>query len=90
MPTRVNHPNDLREPIQVVGVNTQPPASMVALLLTGSMCMLPYVLPYHQMPVLSFFLEWLAVALGVAAALALLASRQFTAGAVKRLQSSSS
>jgi O-antigen ligase len=51
------------------------------LLLAGSMCLLPFVLPYHQQPVLTFFLEWLAVALGVTAGMVVLASRQFTADA---------
>jgi O-antigen ligase len=45
------------------------------LLLAGSLCLLPFLLPYHQQPFLSFFPEWLAVALGTAAALATLARR---------------
>lgn len=45
------------------------------------MCLLPFLVPYHQQPVLSFFPEWLAAALGAAAALALLASRSFRADA---------
>ncbi len=45
------------------------------------MCLLPFLVPYHQPPVLSFFPEWLAAALGVAAALAVLASRGFRADA---------
>lgn len=40
-----------------------------SLLLAGGLCLLPFLLPYHQQPVLSFFPEWLAVALGAAAAL---------------------
>lgn len=52
---------------------TQSPA--IGLLLAGSLCLLPFLLPYHQQPVLSFHPEWLAVALGTAAALAALASR---------------
>lgn len=47
----------------------------VALLLAGAMCLLPFLAPYHQQPVLSFYPEWLAAALGVSAALAALASR---------------
>src|SRR5712691_3340766 len=47
----------------------------MSLLLAGSLCLLPFLLPYHQQPVLSFFPEWLATALGVAAALTLLAGR---------------
>jgi len=47
----------------------------VSLLLAGAMCLLPFLVPYHQQPVLSFFPEWLAVALGVCAALAALAGR---------------
>jgi len=43
-------------------------APAVALLLAGTMCLLPFLVPYHQQPVLSFFPEWLAAALGAAAA----------------------
>jgi O-antigen ligase len=49
----------------------------IALLLAGGLCLLPFLIPYHQPPVLSFFPEWLAAALGVAAALAALAGRGF-------------
>jgi O-antigen ligase len=56
-------------------------APNTALLLAGGMCLLPFLVPYHQQPVLSFFPEWLAAALGAAAALALLASRRFGAHA---------
>ena len=52
-----------------------------ALLLAGGMCLLPFVLPYHQQPVLSFYPEWLAIALGVAAAFAMLVQRGFRADA---------
>ncbi|HKB48330.1 MAG TPA: Wzy polymerase domain-containing protein, partial [Ktedonobacterales bacterium] len=48
-------------------------------MLAGSLCLLPFLLPYHQPPILSFFPEWLAAALGVAAALALLVGRGVTA-----------
>jgi len=47
-------------------------AQSISLLLAGSLCLLPFLVPYHQQPVLSFFPEWLAAAIGVAAALALL------------------
>src|SRR5262245_16220508 len=47
----------------------------VCLLLAGAMCLLPFLIPYHQLPVLSFYPEWLAVALGVCAALVALAWR---------------
>jgi len=50
-------------------------AGAVGLLLAGSLCLLPFLIPYHQQPVLSFFPEWLAAALGVAAALTLLVGR---------------
>lgn len=53
----------------------------IALLLAGGMFLLPFVVPYHQQPVLSFFPEWLAAALGTAAALAMLAGRDFGADA---------
>src|SRR6266853_4533922 len=48
-------------------------------MLAGSLCLLPFLLPYHQPPILSFFPEWLAAALGVAAALTLLVGRGVTA-----------
>ena len=51
----------------------------VSLLLAGSLCLLPFLLPYHQQPVLSFYPEWLAAALGAAAVLVALAGRQFPA-----------
>lgn len=50
----------------------------MSLLLAGSLCLLPFLVPYHQQPFLSFFPEWLAVALGVAAVLALLTGRGST------------
>jgi O-antigen ligase len=51
------------------------PAQGSSLLLAGSLCLLPFLIPYHQLPVLSFFPEWLAAALGTAAALVILAGR---------------
>ena len=50
-------------------------APAISLLLAGSLCLLPFLVPYHQQPVLSFFPEWLAAALGLTAALAALAVR---------------
>jgi len=50
-------------------------ARATSLLLAGSLCLLPFLLPYHQQPVLSFFPEWLAAALGIAAAATLLVAR---------------
>src|SRR2546423_14839220 len=47
----------------------------MSLLLAGSLCLLPFLLPYHQQPIPSFFPEWLAAALGVAAALTVLVGR---------------
>src|SRR5439155_11644411 len=44
----------------------------MSLLLAGSLCLLPFLVPYHQQPIPSFFPEWLAAALGIAAALTLL------------------
>jgi len=52
-------------------------APEIGLLLAGCVCLLPFVLPYHQQPILSFYPEWLAVALGVAAAFAMLVRRGF-------------
>ncbi|HYA47771.1 MAG TPA: Wzy polymerase domain-containing protein [Burkholderiales bacterium] len=48
----------------------------ISLLLAGSICLLPFLIPYHQQPVLSFYPEWLAAALGTAAVLAALAGRR--------------
>ena len=48
---------------------------VISLLLSGSLCLLPFLPPYHQLPVLSFQAEWLAGALGASAALAVLAAR---------------
>jgi len=50
-------------------------APAISLLLAGSLCLLPFLIPYHQLPVLSFFPEWLAAALGTGAALVVLAAR---------------
>jgi O-antigen ligase len=47
----------------------------ISLLLAGGLCLLPFLVPYHQQPVLSFFPEWLAAALGIAAALTRLVGR---------------
>jgi hypothetical protein len=47
----------------------------MGLLLAGSLCVLPFLLPYHQLPVLTFHAEWLAAMLGIAASLAALAGR---------------
>ena len=54
-------------------------AQSTSLLLAGSLCLLPFLLAYHQQPVPSFFPEWLAAALGIAAALTLLVGRSVTA-----------
>jgi O-antigen ligase len=56
-------------------------APEIGLLLAGALCLLPFLLPYHQQPVLSFFPEWLAAALGTAAAFVMLAGRGFRAAA---------
>jgi O-antigen ligase len=56
-------------------------APAIALLLAGGMFLLPFLVPYHQQPVLSFFPEWLAAALGCAAALVVLARRDLRADA---------
>jgi O-antigen ligase len=57
-------------------------AQATSLLLAGSLCLLPFLLPYHQQPILSFFPEWLAVALGTAAALTLLVARSVPAASL--------
>ncbi|MBE0627208.1 MAG: O-antigen ligase C-terminal domain-containing protein [Burkholderiales bacterium] len=48
----------------------------VSLLLAGSLCLVPFLLPYHQLPILSFQAEWLSAALGIGAVLAAFASRR--------------
>src|SRR6266571_8745308 len=48
-------------------------------MLAVSLCLLPFLLPYHQPPILSFLAEWLAAALGIAAALTLLLGRNVPA-----------
>lgn len=50
----------------------------MGLLLAGAMCLLPFLIPYHQPPLLSFFPEWLAAALGLMAFAAVLAGPHFT------------
>lgn len=50
-------------------------AESISLLLAGGLCLLPFLLPYHQLPLPSFQAEWLAVALGVCAMLATLLGR---------------
>src|SRR6266446_4338931 len=57
----------------------------MSLLLAGGLCLLPFLLPYHQQPVLSFFPEWLAAALGMAASLTLLVGRAAPAVALPGL-----
>jgi len=54
-------------------------APAISLQLAGSLCLLPFLVPYHQQPVLSFFPEWLAAALGIAATLTLLFGRGLSA-----------
>jgi hypothetical protein len=49
----------------------------VSLLLAGFMCLLPFLIPYHQLPLRSFYPEWLAAALGLIAFVAALASPRF-------------
>lgn len=48
---------------------------MIGLLLAGSLCILPFQMPYHELPAKTFHAEWLAAALGISAALAALAGR---------------
>lgn len=56
------------------GVQAVTRADAVSLLLAGSLCLLPFLLPYHQLPILSFQAEWLSAALGIAAMFAALMS----------------
>lgn len=47
----------------------------ISLLLAGGLCFLPFLMPYHELPVKTFHAEWLAAVLGISAALAALAAR---------------
>jgi O-antigen ligase len=47
----------------------------LALLLAGCLCVIPFVVPYHQAPIPSFYSEWLAGAFGVMAIFAALLPR---------------
>lgn len=49
---------------------------MVSLLLAGLMCLLPFLVPYHQPPIHGFYGEWLAAALGLSAIVAALIDRR--------------
>ncbi|OGA12652.1 MAG: hypothetical protein A3H32_06620 [Betaproteobacteria bacterium RIFCSPLOWO2_02_FULL_63_19] len=49
----------------------------VSLLLAGAMCVLPFLIPYHQDPLRSFYPEWFAAALGLCAVAVALAGRVF-------------
>ena len=51
-------------------------APTIGLLLAGGMCLLPFLLPYHQLPIKTFQAEWLVVALGVAAAFAVICNNR--------------
>src|SRR5262245_39332655 len=53
-------------------------AQDIALLLAGSLCALPFLMPYHEPPVTAFHAEWMAAMLGIAAALAALAAPRLT------------
>lgn len=57
-------------------------ADAVSLLFAGALCLLPFLLPYREPPILSFHAEWLAAALGVAAMLAGLRGRKGAFAAV--------
>ena len=46
--------------------------AQASLAMAGLMCVLPFMQPYHRFPLTSFYSEWLAFALGLAAAALLL------------------
>ncbi|MGH8649073.1 MAG: hypothetical protein ACREUP_07170, partial [Burkholderiales bacterium] len=52
------------------------------MLLTGLAWTLPFLQPYHRFPLTSFYSEWLAFALGLAAALPLLGRNAWRDAAV--------
>jgi O-antigen ligase len=45
----------------------QPSTQEISLLLVGALFVLPFLIPYHQPPIASFYSEWLAGALAVSA-----------------------
>jgi len=45
------------------------------LLLASGLCILPFLMPYHDLPIKAFHAEWLAAGLGIVAVLAALAAR---------------
>ncbi len=47
-------------------------------MLAGALCLLPFLIPYHQPPLRSFYPEWLAAALGLIAFVTALASSRFS------------
>lgn len=61
------------------GTSAEPYA--ICLLIAGAMCLLPFLVPYHQPPILSFYPEWLAAGLGACAALIALLRRGRTPAA---------
>lgn len=50
-------------------------APFLSLALLGLMATAPFLQPYHRLPIVSFYSEWLAIGLGAGACLALLSSR---------------
>jgi O-antigen ligase len=46
----------------------------IALLFAGSMCVVPFLVSYHELPMANFYPEWLAAALGLLAAATLIPS----------------
>ena len=53
-------------------VSTSERVAQASLILTGLMFVVPFLQPYHSFPLTAFYSEWLAFALGLAAALLLL------------------
>jgi O-antigen ligase len=46
----------------------------IALLFVGSMCVVPFLVSYHELPMANFYPEWVAAALGLLAAVTLISS----------------
>lgn len=64
--------------VQAIGARI-PQADAVSLLLAGGLCLLPFLLPYHELPIGSFQAEWLSAAIGIAAMFAALMRRRDSA-----------
>lgn len=61
------------------------PHARAGLFLTGLMCLLPFLLSRHQLPIAAFWNEWLAMVLGLLAAVAVFGHAAYEMKAVPRI-----